>query len=110
MVNPQSMIHLTEIPVELASRAMEYSSKPGKNVLDPLAGSGSSLIAAERSGRRAFLIELDPLYVDVLVQRWQTFTGRLAQRLGSNDRPVSGVPQADTTNGSPGHPTHRGRR
>jgi DNA modification methylase len=50
-VNPQSMIHLTEKPVELASRAMEYSSRPGENVLDMFGGSGSTLIAAEERGR-----------------------------------------------------------
>jgi DNA modification methylase len=75
-VNPQSMIHLTEKPVELASRAMEYSSRPGENVLDLFGGSGSTLIAAEQTGRKAFLMELDPLYCDVIVERWQRFTGR----------------------------------
>src|ERR1700693_4902214 len=54
-VNPQSMIHLTEKPVELAARAMEYSSKPGENVLHLVGGSGSTLIAAEMTGRRACL-------------------------------------------------------
>src|SRR5262249_5200641 len=49
-VNPQSMTHLTEKPVELAERAMTYSSRPGENVLDLFGGSGSSLIAAERTG------------------------------------------------------------
>ena len=102
MVNPQSMIHLTEIPVELASRAMEYSSKPGKNVLDPLAGSGSSLIAAERSGRRAFLIELDPLYVDVLVQRWQTFTGRFASASAPTIGPCRVYPRQTLRTAPPG--------
>jgi DNA modification methylase len=50
-VNPQSMVHLTEKPVELARRAIEYSSKPGENVLDLFGGSGSTLIAAEQTGR-----------------------------------------------------------
>ena len=81
-VNPQSMIHLTEKPVELAVRAMQYSSRPGENVLDLFGGSGSTLIAAEQAGRRAFLMELDPLYADVIVQRWEQFTGRKAQRIG----------------------------
>ena len=80
-VNPQSMIHLTEKPVELAARAMEYSSKPGENVLDLFGGSGSTLIAAEQTGRKAFLMELDPLYCDVIVQRFEQFTGQKAQRL-----------------------------
>jgi DNA modification methylase len=82
-VNPQSMIHLTEKPVELAARAMEYSSKPGENVLDLFGGSGSTLIAAEQSGRRAFLMELDPLYCDVIVRRFENFTGQKAQRQNS---------------------------
>jgi DNA modification methylase len=79
-VNPQSMIHLTEKPVELAVRALEYSSKPGENVLDLFGGSGSTLIAAEQTNRHAFLMELDPLYCDVIVQRWEQFTGRKAER------------------------------
>ena len=58
------MVHLTEKPVELAVRALQYSSRPGENVLDLFAGSGSTLIAAEQTGRRAFVMELDPLYCD----------------------------------------------
>jgi len=80
-INPQSMSHLTEKPVELAERAMSYSSRPGENVLDLFAGSGSSLIAAERTGRKAFLMEVDELYGDVIVTRWEQFTGRKAERL-----------------------------
>ncbi|MBE7458234.1 MAG: ParB N-terminal domain-containing protein [Phycisphaerae bacterium] len=80
-VNPQNMVHLTEKPVELAVRAMQYSSRPGENVLDLFGGSGSTLIAAEQTGRRAFLMELDPLYCDVIVQRWEQFTGRKAERI-----------------------------
>jgi DNA modification methylase len=74
------MIHLTEKPVELAARAMNYSSRPGENVLDLFGGSGSTMIAAEQSGRRAFLLELDPLYCDVIVQRFERFTGQKARR------------------------------
>jgi DNA modification methylase len=59
---------------------MQYSSRPGENVLDLFGGSGSTLIAAEQTGRRAFLMELDPLYYDVIVQRWEQFTGRTAER------------------------------
>ncbi len=85
-VNPQSMVHLTEKPVELARRAIEYSSAPGQNVLDLFGGSGSTLIAAEMAGagRRAFLMELDPLYCDVIVQRWETFTGKKVERIGAS--------------------------
>ena len=77
-VNPQSMIHLTEKPVELARRAIEYSSRRGENVLDLFGGSGSTLIGAHQTGRQAFLMELDPLYADVIVKRWQDFTGEKA--------------------------------
>jgi DNA modification methylase len=79
-INPQSMVHLTEKPVELAARALHYSSRPGENVLDPFGGSGSTLIAAEQNQRHAFLMELDPLYCDVIVERWQNFTKRQASR------------------------------
>lgn len=78
-INPQSMIHLTEKPVELAARAMRYSSMEGENVLDLFGGSGSTLIAAEQLRRNAFLMELDSLYCDVIVQRWEEFTGKKAR-------------------------------
>ena len=80
-INPDKMVHLTEKPVELAVRAMQYSSRPGENVLDLFGGSGCTLIAAEQTGRQAFLMELDPLYCDVIVERWEKFTGKKAQCL-----------------------------
>ena len=83
-VNPQSMVHLTEKPVELAKRAIDYSSQPGENVLDLFGGSGSTLIACEQMGRKAFLMELDPAYCDVIVQRWEAFTGKKAERVAAN--------------------------
>ena len=79
------MVHLTEKPVELAARAMQYSSRPGENVLDLFGGSGSTLIAAEQTKRRAFLMELDPLYCDVIVQRWQNLTGLEAKLEGTGE-------------------------
>jgi DNA modification methylase len=78
------MVHLTEKPVELATRTLQYSSRPGEHILDLFGGSGSTLIAAEQTGRRAFLMELDALYCDVIVQRWQQFTGQHAQRRSTN--------------------------
>jgi DNA modification methylase len=81
-VNPQSMIHLTEKPVELAVRAMQYSSRAGENVLDLFGGSGSTLIGAQQTGRKAYLMELDPLYCDVIVQRFEKFTALKAERVG----------------------------
>jgi DNA modification methylase len=86
-VNPQSMVHLTEKPVELAVRALRYSSQAGEHVLDLFAGSGSTLIAAEQTARRAFLMEIDPLYCDVIVQRWEQFTGTKADRATAARRP-----------------------
>lgn len=78
-VTPTAMVHLTEKPVELAERAMTYSSKKGENVLDLFGGSGSTMIAAERMDRKAFSMEIDPAYCDVIVTRWQEFTGEKAE-------------------------------
>jgi DNA modification methylase len=80
-VNPQTMIHLTQKPVELATRAIQYSSRPGENVLDLFGGSGSTLIAAEQAGRKAYLMEIDPLYCDVIVQRYEEFSGHKAEKV-----------------------------
>jgi DNA modification methylase len=73
-------LHPTMKPVELVERAVRNSSKTRDLVLDPFGGSGSTLIACEKAGRRARLIELDPKYVDVIVKRWEEFTGRKAER------------------------------
>lgn len=73
-------LHPTMKPVELVERAIRNSSRPGNVVLDPFGGSGTTLIAAEKSGRLARLIELDPKYVDVIVRRWQDWTGKQASR------------------------------
>ncbi len=79
------MVHLTEKPVELAVRAIQYSSLTGGNILDLFGGSGSTLIGCEQTGRTAFLMELDTLYCDVIVQRWEKFTGRKAERIPANE-------------------------
>ena len=73
-------LHPTMKPVELVERAIRNSSRPGDVVLDPFGGSGTTLIAAEKSGRTARLMELDPKYVDVIVRRWQDWTGKQATR------------------------------
>ncbi len=77
-VNPQVMVHLTEKPVELAVRAIQYSSARGQSVLDLFGGSGSTLMGAEQTERKAFLMEIDPPYCDVIVERWEKFTGKKA--------------------------------
>jgi DNA modification methylase len=67
-------------PVALVERAIRNSSKTRDIVLDPFGGSGSTLIACEKTGRRARLVELDPKYCDVVIQRWQAWTGQQATR------------------------------
>jgi len=74
-------LHPTMKPVELVERAVRNSSKTRDIVLDPFGGSGSTLIACEKAGRRARLIELDPKYVDVIVKRWQNWSGLQAIRV-----------------------------
>jgi DNA modification methylase len=78
-------LHPTMKPVELIERAIRNSSKNRDIVLDLFGGSGTTLIAAERIGRSARLMELDPRYVDVIVARWQDYTGNKAV-LGGEDR------------------------
>jgi len=89
-INPQQMEHLTAKPAELAVRAMQYSSRVGENVLDLFGGSGSTLIAAEQTGRRAYLMELDSLYCDVICDRFQRFSGKPAilERTGTSPLPM----------------------
>ena len=76
--NTGAYVHPTQKPVELVERALQNSSKGGDIVIDCFGGSGSTLIACEKTGRHARLMELDPKYVDVIVRRWQEFTGKEA--------------------------------
>ena len=71
-------LHPTMKPVALVERAIRNSSKPRDTVLDPFGGSGTMMIAAERTGRRAVLLEIDPVYANVIVRRWQEATGEAA--------------------------------
>jgi DNA modification methylase len=89
-VNHQAMQHLTQKPVDLAVRAIQYSSLAGENVLDLFGGSGSTLIAAEQTGRNAYLMELDPLYADLIVDRYQRFSGKpgVLERTGGSPIPI----------------------
>lgn len=72
--------HPTQKPVDLAERAMRNSSKAGGIVLDLFLGSGTTLIAAEQLNRTCYGMEIDPHYCDVIVKRWQDFTGETAER------------------------------
>ena len=73
--------HPTMKPIALCARAIQNSSRPDDVVLDGFGGSGSTLIAAEQTGRRCFLMEYDPLYADVIVRRWEEFTGQKAEQI-----------------------------
>jgi site-specific DNA-methyltransferase (adenine-specific) len=75
----RSLDHPTMKPVELVERAIRNSSKTHDTILDPFGGSGTTLIACEKSGRQARLVELSPAYCDVTIRRWQEFTGEVAR-------------------------------
>jgi len=77
-----SPLHPTMKPLPLIERAIENSSKPGDVVLDLFLGSGSTLIAAERTGRISCGMELDPHYCSIVIARWEAFTGLKAEKLG----------------------------
>ena len=64
--------------MELAVRAIEYSSRRGENVLDLFGGSGSTLMGCEHTGRGGYLMEIDPVYCDVIVRRFEKATGKAA--------------------------------
>ena len=86
-------LHPTMKPVELIERAIRNSSKSRDIVLDLFGGSGTTLIAAERTGRSARLLELDPKYADVIVERWQNLTGQAAV-LDGEDRTYNDLREA----------------
>ena len=73
--------HATPKPIELCCRAIKTSSREGETVLDCFGGSGSTLIACEQTNRSCYMMELDPHYVDVIIQRWEEFTGQKAVKL-----------------------------
>ena len=79
-------MHGTQKPVECMRRPMLNNSSPGQAVYEPFSGSGTSIIAAESSGRNCLAMELDPAYVDVAVTRWEAFTGREAVLDGDGRR------------------------
>lgn len=78
-------LHPTMKPIELVARAITNSSNIGDIILDPFAGSGSTLIACEKLARRARLIEIEPKYCDVIIKRWETYTGRKANKVCKNE-------------------------
>lgn len=66
-------------PIELLAHLLGNSSKTGSKVLDTFGGSGSTLIACEKTNRKCFMMELDPHYIDIIIARWEQFTGKKAE-------------------------------
>jgi DNA modification methylase len=85
--------HSTQKPVECMKRPIENNSKPGDSVYEPFSGSGTTIIAAEMTGRTCLALEISPAYVDVAIQRWQTFTG-LTATLESTGQTYAAVTEA----------------
>lgn len=83
----KSELHPTMKPVKLFARLIRNSSKAGEIVLDSFGGSGTTIIACQQMGRKARLLELDPHYCDVIISRWEEFTGEKAQRWQRSDAP-----------------------
>ena len=77
----KSELHPTMKPIPLFDYQMKNNTKAGAIVLDLFAGSGTTIIAAEQNGRKAYCMELDPKYVDVIIDRWEMFTGKKAERI-----------------------------
>jgi site-specific DNA-methyltransferase (adenine-specific) len=76
-------VHPTQKPVRLAERALKKSSVTGDVVLEAFGGSGSTLIACEQMGRPCYVMELDPKFCDVIVDRWEKWTGKKAERIAA---------------------------
>jgi DNA modification methylase len=100
-------IHPTVKPVEMVTDAILDASRPGDIVLDPFLGSGTTAIAAEKARRTCYGIELDPLYVDAAIRRWETFSGEAAldaetehtfaevsQKRSTSSRPPASLPSS----------------
>ena len=79
--NLNDYVHPTQKPVELIEYALQNNSKMGDTVMDLFLGSGSTLIAAEKKERVCFGMELDPKYIDVIIKRWEDFTGKKAEKI-----------------------------
>ena len=76
-------LHPATFPVKLPSEYIQALTDEGDNVIEPFGGSGTTLIACEQTNRNCFCMELEPKYIDVIINRWETFTGKKAVKLGS---------------------------
>ena len=79
MQEREGLGHATPKPIALCARAIHASSREGENVLDVFGGSGSTMMACEQLNRNCFMVELDPHYCDVIIQRWENLTGKAAE-------------------------------
>jgi len=77
----RSAEHPTMKPLKLLERLIKNSSRPGELVLDMFGGSGSTLMTCEQLNRTCYMMELDPIYCDVIIKRWENFTGQKAELL-----------------------------
>lgn len=94
----RSELHPTMKPVELITNAILNSSKEGDIVIDLFGGSGSTMIAAEQLNRKCYMMEIDPHYVDVIIDRWETYTGKKAVLLDAKREDEQGR-QTDQNDG-----------
>lgn len=92
--------HSTQKPVECMKRPIENNSSPGQAIYEPFSGSGTTLIAAEMTGRICYAIEINPAYVDVAVQRWEKFTGQKAVLEGAAGSIAAGKAKGRKTKGN----------
>jgi len=83
--NRETGLHPTMKPIKLITNELLISSNEGSNVLDLFGGSGSTVIACEQINRKCFIVELSPKYCDVIIQRWENFTGKKARLLNQNE-------------------------
>ena len=74
-------VHPTQKPIELSACAITHTTKKGQIVADVFGGSGSTLMACEQTGRQCLMMELDERYVDVIIERWENYTGQKAKLL-----------------------------
>jgi len=79
--NANDYIHATQKPVEVSATAIKNTTNENDNILDLFGGSGSTLIACEQLNRKCYMMEYDPHYIDVIIQRWENFTGKKAIKL-----------------------------
>lgn len=94
-------VHPTQKPVELATRAIQNSSRPGDIIVDGFSGSGTLLMGCEMSRRKARVIDIDPAYVEAAIRRWQEFTGKEATLADSGqtfDQVVASRARGPSTN------------